>query len=582
MSVELLQQLPAGFDLWPPAWQAAALFVSTFVLEDVAAVGAGLLLSAGVLTWPLAFGACFLGIWVGDAGLYALARLVGRNWFERTSLRRFSGRVARSERWFAERGNSILVFSRLLPGARLPTYLAAGFLRLPLHRFALVTGVASCGWTIVVLLATHLLGTSMLAWLGPLRKTGWAALLGLVVMLLLLRFAKQLVPRRAFEGDASKEAVYSPSTFIQTPLQRSGQGAPNVLHRLATRLERWRHWEFWPGWVFYPPVALYCLWLALKYRGLTLPTAANPGIFSGGIIGESKLDTLQSLMRTSPAFTAEAELLAGSTPGERLCSLREICQRRSFDYPFILKPDVGQRGAGVKLVRNEAQARAYLARTAAPLLVQRYAPGPHEAGIFYYRFPHESRGRIFAITEKVFPAVTGDGHSTVSALVWADPRARFLADTYLRRLAGRRHEVLPAGQRLKLVEAGNHAQGSIFRDGRRLGSPALAERIDSISQQVGGFFIGRYDVRYSSEPDLRAGRNFQIIELNGAASEATTIYDARNSLCAAYRTLFRQWDVVFAIGRANRDRGVALTRAALLWRKWREYSRQAATLPAAD
>ncbi len=582
MSVELSQQLPAGFDLWPPAWQAAALFFSTFVLEDVAAVGAGLLLSAGVLTWPLAFGACFLGIWVGDASLYALARLVGRNWFERTSLKRFSGRVARSERWFAERGNSILVFSRLLPGARLPTYVAAGFLRLPLRRFALVTGIASCAWTIVVLLATRLVGSSLFVWLGPLRNTGWAVLLGLAVMLLLLRFAKNLVPRRAVDGGASKEAVPCPSTAIRPPLLQSNPPSPSALYRLATRLERWRHWEFWPAWVFYPPVGLYCLWLALKHRGLTLPTAANPGIFSGGIIGESKLVTLQSLMRTNPTFTAEAELLAGSTQEERLRSLREICQRRGFEYPFILKPDVGQRGAGVKLVCNETHARSYLARTAVPLLVQRYAPGPREAGIFYYRFPHESRGRIFAITEKIFPAVTGDGRSTVSVLVWADPRARFLADTYLRRLDGRRHEVLPAGQQLKLVEAGNHAQGCIFRDGHRLGSLALAERIDSISQQIGGFYIGRYDVRYSSEADLRAGRNFQIIELNGAASEATSIYDARNSLFAAYRTLFRQWELVFAIGRANRDRGVALTRAGLLWRKWREYSRQAATLPAAD
>ena len=108
--------------------------------------------------------------------------------------------------------------------------------------------------------------------------------------------------------------------------------------------------------MFYPPVALYCLWLAIKHRGLTLPTAANPGIFSGGIIGESKMATLQKLMETSPDFTAEAELLTGSTPEERLSSLREICQRRSIDYPFILKPDVGQRGAGVKLVRNEEQA----------------------------------------------------------------------------------------------------------------------------------------------------------------------------------------------------------------------------------
>ena len=138
------------------------------------------------------------------------------------------------------------------------------------------------------------------------------------------------------------------------------------------------------------------------------------------------------------------------------------------------------------------------------------------------------------------------------------------------------------GEELKLVETGNHAQGCVFRDGSRLCTPELAARIDDISNKLTGFFIGRYDIRYSSEEDLRAGKNFQIIELNGAASEATSIYDPRNSIFSAYRTLFRQWDLVFAIGAANRKRGCTPTKLSLIWRKWREYSQVAATYPAAD
>ena len=55
--------------------------------------------------------------------------------------------------------------------------------------------------------------------------------------------------------------------------------------------------------------------------------------------------------------------------------------------------------------------------------------------------------------------------------------------------------------------------------------------------------------------DIRRGENFKILELNGAASEATSIYDTRNSLFRAYAILFRQWDLVFAIGAANRKLG---------------------------
>jgi len=522
------------------------LFLGTFVLEDLAAIGAGLLLAAGSISWPAAFIACFLGIWSGDAGLYALARCGGRRWFERSRFQRYSARVTQSETWFAKRGTSILIFSRMLPGARLPTYLAAGFLRIPWKPFLLVTGSASFLWTLLVLWLSHSLGAQLTVWFGLYKKTGLTLLAAGLLAFMFLKFAR---------GPAK---------------------------RIATLFQRFRHWEFWPAWLFYPPVALYYLWLSLKHRTFTAPTSANPGIFAGGIVGESKIATLKDLSATSPDFTAEAGIISGATLSQRLDSLDAIRERLQLSLPLILKPDVGQRGAGVKLIRLLQQAEDYLKKTSAHILVQRYAPGPHEIGIFYYRFPHESRGHIFAITEKIFPVITGNGRSTISELIWTDERARFMAKKYLGRLKGRENEVLPAGQQLKLVEAGNHAEGCIFRDGMHLLTPALAERIDSISQKLSGFFIGRYDIRYSSVEDLKRGQNFQIVELNGAASEATSIYDARNSLFSAYKTLFRQWDLVFAIGAANHKLGATATPAPVLWQKWREYAQMAATYPAAD
>src|SRR5258705_13757504 len=113
---EALPFSPSAVAEWIPFAKAAGFFLATFVLEDVAAVGAGLLLATGGISWPAAFTAGFLGIWVGDAGLYALARYAGREWFERPPLPRFAAKVAESEHWFAEHGTPILVFSRLVPG----------------------------------------------------------------------------------------------------------------------------------------------------------------------------------------------------------------------------------------------------------------------------------------------------------------------------------------------------------------------------------------------------------------------------------------------------------------------------------
>jgi membrane protein DedA with SNARE-associated domain len=534
---------------WMPLWKASGFFLATFVLEDAAAIGAGLLLAAGAISWPAAFVSCFLGIWMGDAGLYSLARFGGRQWFEKSSLRRFAGKVEQSEQWFAKRGTLILIFSRMIPGARLPTYLAAGFLRLPLPRFLSITGIASFAWTLIVLWLTQLLGVQVIHLLSAYKHGGFVV------------------------------AGIGVALFVLVQLSRRRLAGFNLRH-FVTRLERWRHWEFWPAWLFYPPVAFYCLWLAVKYRGLALPTIANPGIPSGGLVGESKIATLNELFASNPEFTAEAAMIDVAEIESRVRSVDQISER--FGFPFIIKPDVGQRGAGIRLIRRREQALEYLRQTPAPLVAQRYAPGPLEAGIFYYRFPHESRGHIFAITEKIFPYVTGDGRSTIGDLIHNDPRARFMAGKYLKRFDARQDYVLPVGETLKLVESGNHAQGCIFRDGMRLYTSALLERIDAISQNLPGFYIGRYDVRYSCDNDLRTGKNFQIIELNGAASEATSIYDARNSLVAAYRTLFNQWNLVFAIGAANRGRGWVVIAPSAIFSKWREYLKLAATYPGAD
>ena len=95
--------------------------------------------------------------------------------------------------------------------------------------------------------------------------------------------------------------------------------------------------------------------------------------------------------------------------------------------------------------------------------------------------------------------------------------------------------------------------------------------IDKISHKVSGFFIGRYDLRYENDEDFKRGHNFQIVELNGATSEATSIYDAQNSLFSAYRTLFQQWRLVFAIGAINKANGHAPSSLGALWQNWRQY-----------
>jgi hypothetical protein len=299
----------------------------------------------------------------------------------------------------------------------------------------------------------------------------------------------------------------------------------------------------------------------------------------GGVVGESKFDILSQLPEE---WTIPTDVLEPGSVDARAAGLLGILSRRGWSFPLVLKPDVGQRGSGVRLARTDADAREYLAQLTDRVVVQPYHRGPYEAGIFYYRLPGDARGRVLAITDKHFPFVIGDGRSTLEELVWAHPRCRMQAKTFLARLGERRTVVPSDGERVVLAVAGNHAQGTQFKDGHHLITPALEARVDGIARHYDGFFIGRFDVRYADRAAFMAGHDLAIVELNGATAECTNIYDPEHSLLAAYRALFRQWRLVFEIGAANRRDGRPASSTVRLLRLIRDHLHAATPFAVSD
>lgn len=305
-------------------------------------------------------------------------------------------------------------------------------------------------------------------------------------------------------------------------------------------------------WATYLPVVPWIAALALRHGGLGVITAANPGMADGGLVGESKFDILRSLPRE---WTLPSARIEAGPPDVRAGAVAAFVERPEVSLPLVLKPDVGQRGAGVRIVRSLAEARAHLCGAPYAMVVQPWHPGPYEAGLFYWRHPDEARGRVSSITDKVFPVVTGDGRQTLAALIRSHPRFSRQAGVFEARHAPHLGRVLADGERFVLGTVGNHCQGTMFRDGARLWSPALEARIDEIARSVPGFYIGRFDVRYTDPERFRAGEDLAIIELNGVTAEPTDVYDPDRPLASAYHALFDQWRHVFAIGAANRRRG---------------------------
>jgi membrane protein DedA with SNARE-associated domain len=502
--------------------EAALIASATFLSEDLTSIGTGLLIQDGVLGWWPGLLGCFLGIYLGDLGLWGLGRAIGPRvlrwpWVERrVSAERFDN----LGKWFDERGWLAIAAARFLPGTRLPLYLAVGILGRNGKRFALWTFVAAAIWTPLLVGLVALTGTSVVVPLQRWVGGGWltAVLAGSFIF---------VVMRGLLLGS--------------TPIGRA---------RIAAAIARLWRWEFWPMWLFYSPVIPWIAWLMIRHRSFTVWTAANPGIPQGGVVGESKYDILRQL--PEKWIVSSGLLPSGSN---RLEYFKSLMDEMALHYPVVLKPDMGQRGAGVKLIRCEDDAADYLETQPSALILQKYHPGPYEAGVFYYRTPGESKGRIFTITDKRFPVVIGDGRSSVEELIWAHPRFRMQAATFLARHSQSATRVLDAGEAFQLAMAGNHCQGTLFLDGAALITPELERRFDEIADHFPGFHFGRFDVRYESIEDFKAGRDIAIVELNGVTAESTNIYDPRRSLLSAYATLYRQWEILFRIGAANRRRG---------------------------
>ncbi|MGF1510711.1 MAG: VTT domain-containing protein [Myxococcota bacterium] len=559
---------PLGFGLADQAEPIKGLMLAlaTLILEDPATVSGGLLVADGRIGFWTAYAALCVGIAAGDLGLYGLGRWFGPRvkrfkWVDEAGWERASA-------WLDRRLIMAVVGSRFIPGARLPTYVAAGALKMSFLRFAGLAILASTVWATLLLVLTVRLGEAFLPHLGGFK---WAAF-GVVLAAAILPSLAGRLSRRALAGTSRVHAGGA-----ATPVMRSleAEGPSNTPDKIRSLF------EFWPPVLFYVPVAFKYAQLALWYRGATLPTATNPSIYAGGLIRESKSQILDLIPE---AHRNHVPRYISWTPPSDETALTEAKRRlesAAIVYPFVAKPDQGQRGAGVRLIQNEEELAAYLASfpRGAKLMFQQLVNHPMEAGIFYYRDPKTDEGTILSVTLKEFPEVVGDGVSTLEALIERHPRARFMAPRYKQRWSGQLTCVLAEGEKRPLVFSGNHCQGAVFRDGAAIVTDRLRSMVDELARAIPGFYFGRFDIRFRNLAALERGEDFGIVELNGAGAEVTHIWDPNMRLVDAYRALFRQFELAFEIGAKNRAAGVRPLGSWTLVRELYAYFRLAQAYP---
>ncbi len=144
-----------------------SIAAATLISEDLACLSAGILSSKGSIPyWAALFGG-FLGIYLGDVGLYVIGRIGGIGLLRRRPIRWLvkERMVVQAEELFREHGAKLIFSSRLLPGSRLPIYAAAGVLSYPIGRFCLFMGLAGGLSALVLVTLAHLLGNDLIIWL---------------------------------------------------------------------------------------------------------------------------------------------------------------------------------------------------------------------------------------------------------------------------------------------------------------------------------------------------------------------------------------------------------------------------------
>jgi hypothetical protein len=329
-------------------------------------------------------------------------------------------------------------------------------------------------------------------------------------------------------------------------------------------------WEFWSTWLVYLPVLVCYPYWAARCHSIFFFAFANPKIPMGGLYGSSKYESLKHINASDKPATMLVK------HGERADSVLSKMSLLNINFPIILKPDFGERGKGVELVRSEKQLRKTIPTHSSDFVIQEYLDMPFEAGVFYIKKPWEEKGKVTSIVVKGFLHVVGDGVQTIEELALKNKRAVLLWDKLSRTLKGDLSTILPIGELVTLEPIGNHSRGTAFNNGNHLINAHINAWAERIADHLPEFYYGRFDIRAPSAEDFSKGHSIKIMEVNGANAEPAHIYQEGASLFSGLATLVKYWHTIHLIARFNKKNmpSVKFKDALFFYRRWQKIKRE--------
>ena len=314
--------------------------------------------------------------------------------------------------------------------------------------------------------------------------------------------------------------------------------------------QRLTNWERWNFYLLYFPISFVWLWYCLRNGSFWFFSTSNPTITFGGFEGEGKKEMYDQL---------PANLIPRTIYILHDLSFDEVKKKikaAGFEFPFIVKPDIGMKGILFRRISDWQQLEKYHQKIPVEYIVQDLVILPVEVSVFYYRYPWEEKGVVSGFIDKELLQVTGDGSTSLRQLIMDHPRAKYRMEEMEHRHGHRFERVLPKEEIFYLSYAGNHNRGAHFTNLHKEIDEDLHKVFDELSHYTNQFYYGRYDIKTSSIEDLKKGRNFVILEFNGCGAEPNHIYDCGMKLWKAYYVILQHWEALSRISRYNNKKGV--------------------------
>lgn len=301
---------------------------------------------------------------------------------------------------------------------------------------------------------------------------------------------------------------------------------------------QYSNWRNWPMQILYLPATVYAIAIGIRNGNIFFLSLANPEHALGGFVLDSKYEQQQHI----PAPWRLKSLRIKPNEGIKSEQIHAL-----FDFPVIVKPDVGEGGKGVKHIMQNDTLIAYTKKAKVAFIIQEYTRFPHEYSILCYRFT--STVFIRSITERIPLEVTGDGKMTLRDLINRLPYSNNKRKRIIESSASELNETL-ANKELRLVNGlGNYDFGATYVEHTEVHSP-LKKAITELFTALQNYNVARIDVKANDWNGLQNGC-FKVLEINGLNGEPIHIYDQKYTLLAAQKEILKHWKQVYNISKNN-------------------------------